>query len=213
MAETEGSDSINVREPLIKMLKGIQAAFDSALPPKGMREWQKRREEYATALISFAKFWDEIGCYREGMLFFELASALEDRNAGVRHPLLDAEVPKVTRPPDPSQIWRARANVIVALEALIATGVSHRDAIGKIATTNQRGLKGLAGAKSETLESALENWRKQFRKKRGVRNAEANELFEVGFALIEKRKGNTAELHAISRNRLRAARRVFSPRT
>ena len=204
----ETSDTVNVREPLIKMLEEVATAFGPSLQTDISA--RIKREQYVAALTSIAKFFDQIECFDHGMLFFELASAIGDRNAGVRrHPLLDSDIPKVTRA-DSSRIWRARANVTLALEALITAGDLISEAAAKIANANQS-IKHLAGAKSETLKTALLGWRKEFRQGR-VRNFEASELFGVGRNLIETRKGDIVKLRAIARNQLQAAKRVFSPR-
>jgi hypothetical protein len=185
-------------ERLEKMLQDVVATFGQTMEPAS---WASKREQYAAALIVLAKFFDGIGRHGEGRLFFELASALADRNKGVTHPLLDADLPEeVARAPDPSRIWRARANAVLALEALIATGESPAAAAAKIATANES-LSFLAGAKAGPMKNTLLNWRKQFRKK-GVKIFEATELFEAGRDLIEARKGNTAELHAIFRDQV-----------
>jgi hypothetical protein len=205
----ETSDTVNVREPLIKMLEEVATAFGPSLQTDISA--RIKREQYVAALTSIAKFFDQIECFGHGMLFFELASAIGDRNAGVRrHPLLDSDIPAATRA-DSSRTWRARANVTVALEALIAAGDSMTEAITKIVNANQS-MKSLAGAKSETLETALRGWRKEFRQRR-VKNFEASELFDAGRHLIELHKGDIAELRAIARNQLHAARRVFSPQS
>jgi hypothetical protein len=205
---SQSSGTVNVTAPLIKMLDGVATAFGLSLQTD--ISGRTKREQYVAALNSIAKFFDQIECFREGMLFFELASAIGDRNAGVRrHPLLDSDIPAVTRA-DSSRTWHARANVTLALEALIAAGESISEAAAKMANANQS-MKHLAGAKSETLKTALLGWRKEFRQGR-VRNSEASALFSAGRDLIETRKGDIVELRAIAQNRLQAAKRVFSPR-
>ena len=53
--------------------------------------------------------------------FEELRSALDDANRGVQHPLLKPSNPagkRRDRNSDSSQIWRARANIVLAIEAM-----------------------------------------------------------------------------------------------
>jgi hypothetical protein len=53
--------------------------------------------------------------------FEELRSALDDANRGVQHPLLKPSNPAGKRRDinsDSSQIWRARANIVLAIEAM-----------------------------------------------------------------------------------------------
>ena len=52
--------------------------------------------------------------------FEELRSALKDANLGINHPLLTPTPPagkRRSKHRDPSRIWRARANVVLAIEA------------------------------------------------------------------------------------------------
>jgi hypothetical protein len=192
---------------LVKMLKGVEAAFGTDLQPN--LSYQEKREQYVMALISIATFFKEIDCPLHNSLFWELASAIGDRNTGVQyHPLLDADIPAVTRS-DSSPTWRARAQAALALEALIAAGDSPAEAAAKIVSKNS-GLKALAGAKSESLTNTLLNWRKEFRQNR-VKNFEAAELFQAGQELIKAHTEDATELRDLSREWLLAAKRVFSP--
>lgn len=140
--------------------------------------------------------------------FDELASVLVDLNAG-SWPQLVVPANLGTRRPDPSQEWRARANVVLAIEALIASGRRPSDVLVEM-STKHHSITNLAGAKAGNLRDVLSGWRKEFRQKR-IKNFEASELFAVGSDLIKARKDDVAALREIARSRLQAAKRVFSP--
>jgi hypothetical protein len=197
-----------------EMLERLVIAFDPTLPAD-LPPWFARREQLSAALYLLATLFNKIErrgtqLRGAGRHLNELASALVDRNSGTHeHPLLDADRPPVTRA-DPSRTWRARAQVVLALEALIAAGESESDAAAKIARSNPSIKKGLAGAKSGELKATLVNWRGEFRKKR-VKNFEAGELFKAGLKFMERHKADAIRLRELSKDWLLAAKRVFSP--
>src|SRR5262245_32933333 len=200
------SETQNITPQVIAMLEEIAKAFDEI--PEAAR-WFAMRERYGAALIAVATFFGGIGCAREDALFCELATAILDRNVGIsRHPLLDDDAPAATRA-DTSKLWRSRANVAAALEALIADGFSVENAAETIATANPW-ISDLAGAKAGSLPRVMINWLKLFQKGR-VENVVAAEIFNLTRKLIETRRGNSAELRTIFRRRINAARGIFSP--
>jgi len=202
------------KELFNEMLERLATAVDPTLPAD-LPYWFARREQRAAELYVLATFFSKIESPSTQLrdahrLLAELASALVDRNSGThQHPLLDADRPSVTRA-DLSRSWKARAHVILALEASIAAGESESDAVAQIANSNPSIKKFLAGAKSGELKNTLLNWRQEFRKKR-VRNFEAGLLFEEGLKHIEKHRGDAAKLRESSKDWLLAAKRVFPP--
>jgi len=114
-----------------------------------------------------------------------------------------------TRRPDPSEIWRARANGVLAIEAYIASGQRLSDVLTEF-STRHHSIRSLTGARSKNLRRTLSGWRKEFRLDR-IKNSEASDLFAIGRDLINARRGDTAALREFARNRLQRARRVFSP--
>jgi hypothetical protein len=141
--------------------------------------------------------------------FDELASVLADLNAGA-WPELAVPANYGTRRPDPSQIWRARANVILAIEGYIASGQRLSDVLDEF-STKHHSIRSLTGGKTKNLRRTLSYWRKEFRQDR-IKNSEASDLFAIGRDLIDSLRGDTAALHKFARNRLQQAKRVFSPR-
>ena len=101
----------------------VSQAFEQE--PDCARTAGDERERYAAALIKVAQFFSDQGSRRLGDRFFELSSAVAELNEGTIHPLL-RPVRSPNRPAEPSQRWRARARVALALEALIRSGLSPR---------------------------------------------------------------------------------------
>lgn len=80
---------------------------------------------------------------------------------------------------DPSQTWRARANAVLAVEALHATGTPLSLAAGDVL----RMIKQHTGRKPGVPGRTLLIWRREFSV--GRMNDEAKELFDLGRNLIE----------------------------
>jgi len=178
MKRDSANQSTDVTGSVIEMLEGVHRAFHQE--PNAASDVERERERYAAALISVAKFFDQIECYKEGARFFELSSAIADLNAGVRLALL-TPVNTETRPPDTSSEWRAKASVVVAAEALIACGGQLKQVLVEIS----KDLK--------VPTNTLANWRKEFRQDR-IGNAQARDLFVAGRDLIEAIKGDPTHL-------------------
>jgi hypothetical protein len=211
MADTHASDgdrllALKCLEALVELANNLRVAFDQEpqLPPS----IENRRERLSAGLMLVAKFLLTIVGPRYADQFYELASVLADLNAGA-WPELVVPANLETRRPDPSQKWCARANVVLAIEALIASGRRPSDVLGEISTKHPS-IMNLAGAKAGNLRSTLSGWRKEFRQKR-IKNFDASELFALGCELIEDHKRDAAYLRKFARGRLQAAKRVFSP--
>jgi hypothetical protein len=187
--------------------RGLHTAFDQE--PNASPSVENRRERLSAGLRAVAIFIEKLVGPKYADPLDELASVLADLNVGA-WPELVVPANYGTRRPDPSQLWRARANVVLAIEAYIASGRRLSDVLTKF-STRYNSIKSLAGPKAGNLRGTLSGWRKEFRRQNRVKNSEASELFAIGRDLIESRKGDPAELRAIARNRLQAARRVFSP--
>jgi len=138
------------------------------------------RERYATALTAVGFFFDQM---REpyALAFHELNSALRDLNRGAIHPLLQATRTD-NRPPEPSGLWRVRACVVLALEALICSKRTPTSAAAEIAGRLPH-LSQLAGARSKASGKTVLNWRKEFHSKR-IKNKEAATYFAYGMDQI-----------------------------
>src|SRR5689334_24558012 len=81
--------------------------------PEYLRTPFNERERYSAALTAVARYFGKLGEQGISQRFFELGSAIADLNTGTVHPLLRPERAD-NRRADPSQLWRARARVVLA---------------------------------------------------------------------------------------------------
>jgi hypothetical protein len=134
---------------------------------------------------------------------FELASALEDLDRGIVRPLLKPS-PLRNRPPDPSNIWRARARVALALDALMRSGLKRTEAANKIARDKK--LRALAGKRAGKFPATVIGWRNDFNAGR-VDDFEATVLFAEGLRLISEMEvaGDFEALKRFAADQLRDA--------
>jgi hypothetical protein len=168
---------------LEKLHRDLARAFEQepGYPLDSMNE----RERYAAALIVLANYFSSLSVKPIAGRFFELGSAIADLNNGTVHSLL-RPVRADNRRADPSQLWRARAHVALALEALLRSGLNRQDAALKVAR-QYPGIASLAGlrAKDSALQTTLFGWRREFKAGR-VKNFEASELFAEGIKTIDR---------------------------
>jgi hypothetical protein len=175
----------NLREALTELQETVSWAFKQE--PGYPRIPVNERERYAAALVAVARFFSGFGRRQIENRFFELASAIADLNMGTVHPVL-RPVRADNRRADPSQLWRARAQAALGLEALIRSGLSPNATAAHIA----KGIPGLAKlasakAKQSKPQSILLGWRREFRAAR-IKNFEATELFSEGMGRMKRLK-------------------------
>ena len=198
------------REAIIEFSTRQEEVFGE---PTSSNSIEKRRDRLVSGLDSLYIFLRLIGLQRVAGEYDELRSALKDASLGVSHPLLEATPPHGKRRSghrDPSQIWRARANLALAIEAkhallqidktkepeattllIAAADVLQRDnfvlALQIASRTSRgrltRGDVSKALEKKNLVEMAL-RWRKNLSSR--ASNPEAAELYDVTHALIEK---------------------------
>jgi hypothetical protein len=204
--EDDCRSTIAVLEQLVKLKKDLRTAFDQE--PNAPPSVENRRERLSAGVRLVANFIAKLVGTKYADRFDELASVLADLNAGAR-PELAVPSNYGTKPPDSSQVWRARALVILAIEARIASGRRPTDVLAEYSTRYQS-IKRLAGAKAGTLRGTLSGWRKEFRQNR-VKNSEASDLFAIGCEVIKALRGDNAALSDFEQNCLLRAKRVFSP--
>ena len=117
--EDDYRPAIAILEQFVKLRRGLQTAFDQE--PNASPSVENRRERLSAVLRAVAIFVEKLVGPKYADHFDEMASVCADLNAGA-WPELAVPTNYGTRRPDPSQIWRARANVILAIEAYIASG-------------------------------------------------------------------------------------------
>jgi hypothetical protein len=174
----------------------------------------ERKREIAALLIEFtAQFLVTTG--NKGWAneyFYAVASALRQLNAGTVPPLL-APSPRKGRPPEPADLWCARARVVVALIALRKARLSPEDAMAEILRV-RHGVKRLRGAYSSgTLADTVLQWRRRLREehKRREKNDkvdphfEAVEIFAEGLRRIAARAVRPDALRELAKDQLAKA--------
>jgi hypothetical protein len=101
-------------------LKAFKEGVDRAFSANALANGSAvaiERARYVMALTAVAKFLDTFGDAKFiADRFAELASALQDLNAGIRRPLFGT-FKKSGNPDAASNVWRGRANVAIAVEA------------------------------------------------------------------------------------------------
>jgi len=128
--------------------------------------------------------------------FFDLYNALSDASIGIRSPIL--KVQKRQSPPNSTLIERAKAEVALALDALIALGQQPQDAARHL-LARYPNSKRLAGPKSQqrgSWEKTILEWRKSLSAPSRRKNLLAAEAFSAGRDLIKSliKEGRKKEL-------------------
>jgi hypothetical protein len=142
---------LDVTGPLIELSRGLDEAFDN----RGDKPLQ-----FAAALIVIATFLSKIRS-KHANEFFELSSGIANLTTGSVHPWLRSQ--KGMARHDPSQLWRGRASVVVAREALHEAGMSFETAAREL-LRDHKGIALLGGGKLKKQAgiSTLLTWRKEF---------------------------------------------------
>lgn len=184
-AEEEQRSLVLTRALVVRLFGRLNQAFNgSADFPVTV---ESERQRLVGALWSIAAFLGKSGfdlpfAHR----FFELGSAIEDLDLGIQDDLLKPVPQGSRRPPDRAELWRARAYVALALEALIRTGRTREAAAKEIATRfadvgkliNSKRSTGGAGSVPKTIIE----WRKKLS---SVKNWQVSEFYMLGIECIE----------------------------
>jgi hypothetical protein len=206
-------DKRDVSEPVEKLLSdlddafgGVEAAFAASLPPVD------QRAQHVAALRAVERFLMDVD-WVHAERFAELAEAIEDLNIGARHPLL-LPIMKTARPL-PSQIWRAKAAVVCAINFLALAGAEPKDAAKKI-LHDFPAIKKLATSKSHSphtkktdLIGTILGWRKSLHApSRGKANA-ATAVLHGYYEFIDLELDGTPEqCREMARKYLRYAEKI-----
>jgi hypothetical protein len=191
-----------------KLMQLVNIAFNQ--DPDLSHSVKHERERLAAALISVAQFsrkYNALVAHR----FFELGSAIADLNSGIQCDLLKPARSGSQRPPHSSQVWRARARVVLGLDALIRSGLTQAAAAKNIAKEFPL-LKSLVSEKrcndkilGIDLSQTIVNWRK---KSPSWKNWEAVTVYKEGKEIIMEKlasNGNKDDLVAFANGQLKSA--------
>src|SRR5262249_48378832 len=144
-------------------------------------EDRKRHVAGLNALAEYVETIDaDVGNTAEKLR--ELAAALADLALGIIHPTLRAAV-VWDRHHDPSDVWAARVDAALGVEALLRSGMSEADVRGML--SNYPGLKRLPRPNAD-IKSAPLRWRKTMRRLAQLRPDDARaEAFASGVRVID----------------------------
>jgi hypothetical protein len=192
---------LDVTKPLVALSEGLDEAFNNG----GAKQLQ-----VSAGLIVVACFLRDVISPQHADTFFELSSAFGDLTCGAVHPWLASAGKKR----DSSQLWRGRANAVIALEALNIPGTDPKTLARELIRKHSAiGKLGGGKLKKRATFSTLLQWQKDFSSGR-VKNFEAQELFSMGREFINKYKHSPEELRRMADRSLRAvstAASVFTP--
>ena len=165
------------RAHIIRLFDRLDQAFNDGLP----NTVENERRRLAGAAWSIATFLGKSGFDLPfAQRFFELASAIEDLNLGIRTELLTPLAQGSRRTPDPAEEWRARACVALALEALIGAGRTREAAAKEIARRFldvQKLINKKQSAGGGPVTKASIEWRKKLP---SVKNWHVTDFYALG---------------------------------
>jgi hypothetical protein len=161
------------------LVRGVRDAFDRE--PDAPQSAENMLVRFAEALPPIATFLTRLPPLgpKYGNHLYELASALRDWGEGKRHPLFDGAGKRTAA--SSSQRMRAKANVVLAVEALknAGRGFSDRHAtIKSYEAATKELLREFKSLKKWATVNKIAQWRKEF-SRRNRRWDEAKELLEV----------------------------------
>jgi hypothetical protein len=213
-----GADSAEAL--VFKLVEGIISAFDR--DPDAPQCPENERTRLAEALNTIARFiqgFPNLGPSYANH-FDEIASALKDWNKGANPRLLDRQ--KGISTPLTSLESRASVDIILAVEALKASGVSLSDRYKSIDISRaisevlgefkvlKEWVDKKSGVEVATADTIL-NWRKELSRKAGRKgiaaNDEATELLAAGRDFIKSKNGNIKALRDFARQCAKRAER------
>jgi hypothetical protein len=171
---------------ILELLGGLEKAFSEKLDEQPSPE--RARDQYVVALAAIYRFLMRVEPVH-GAHFLRLGDAIAELNIGARSGLL---VPtKTTSSPIPPQIWRARASVVFAINALVEAGINPRAATKEL-LKKFPGIERLAGNKSlknKNLAATLLEWRRTLASPSRHRDDDAVHMFKISCKTIDDFKG------------------------
>lgn len=165
----------------------IALLFKAAESDETDRPIATAQTRYVLANMALADLFKRIGQVELADRFHLLAEALNDLVEGIPHSLFSIEQPaKAGRRPDTSSVWRVRANLVVGMEYLLASGLSVDDATKHVAKKHRSQLKKLQRPGAD-LQKSLATRIKSFAADE-VSNDVALGAYKHGMKLLEDNK-------------------------
>jgi hypothetical protein len=202
---SEKQEPVDVTTILLEFFHGVDTAFEEKSgEPVTLQAEQAKLAAFLAVAGRFLSKTDP----PHAEYLFVWSDILDDLRMGIRHPLLRTQ--RRRSPSNPTQVERAKANVAIALDALIALGERPENAARAILVQFPR-IKSLAGPKSHrpgrNWHSTILEWRKTLSAPSRKKNDLAAETFAIGRELIKKfiEEGRQAELKARALGRAKYA--------
>jgi hypothetical protein len=160
------------------------------IDPKGAPPGRITRDRRIFAVTAVGQFFNAVGRNDLAEDFHALASALSDINRGIVHKTLEKAPRKGGARPRSSDVWRGRAYVAAAVDALHRAGLQIKDIkrvldrrpeLGPLLDKKKRGSE-------YALGDAAEVWREQFNSG-AVDNFEATGTYDYCQSIAAKRAG------------------------
>ncbi len=173
---------ILTRDLVIRLFDHLDRAFNEN--PELPVTIRTERQRLASAVWGIAAFLGKSGFDLPfAQRFFDLGSAIEDLNLGIQSGLLAPVAQGSRRKPDPAEIWRARACVALALEALIRAGRKREAAAREIFSQFPAVQKLINKKRSDggTVTKSLIEWRKKLP---SAKNWQVTEFYALGIECI-----------------------------
>jgi hypothetical protein len=169
------------------LLNAIDWMRSIQIDPKGAQPGRVARDRRIFAVTAVSQFFHAVGRNDVAEDFHELASTLSDVNFGIVHKTLEKAPRKGGPVPRGSDVWRGRAYVAAAVDALHRADLTIKD-IKRILDRHLK-LRPLLDkkkrAKDYALGDAAEAWREQF-KSDAVDNFEAAGTYDNCQGLVTK---------------------------
>jgi hypothetical protein len=203
------TDDEHARDVVINLIEGVRSAFDrDTTAPQTAENMLIRLAEALFPVSTFINQLPGLG-HTYGNHFAELASALKDLSEGKKPKLLAIAA---TSNALPSQQSRARAHIVLAMEAVKKSGISFGDKSRTIKTIDEaageifREITKSRDINQFGSADTFVNWRREFTRATRLRNEEAEELLEVGRAHMDSLR-SADDLHSFARSAIKRARR------
>jgi hypothetical protein len=169
-------------------LSRLEFGFETEDPSLAELPRTEQQGRYVLANLALADFFKTLGDSKTADKFHFLAEAFQNLTNGIVHPLFKVEKPsgKAGRPQDPSAVWRVRADVVLALQNIIAAGLDIDEAVKIAVKKHSKELSSLQRPNTD-LSSSLRTWLKSFATD-VVGDDVALDAYKFGMHLLEGNK-------------------------
>ena len=155
-SDDDSASESECREALHLLFQRLRMAFD-----RRTETVRDSRGQYIIALHDLAMFLKMVSVGKDKDIaerFIQLAHALFDLERGIQPELLRINVSLHGRPVDPTDVWIVRSHAAAALECLVRSGMSERDAAKLVIKNSPEIAKAVRPGRNDV--ASLLHWRK-----------------------------------------------------